>query len=367
MDVPYFDLRAQYAELRGEILAALDGVCRNASFCLGEEVSAFEREFAAYCEVRHCVAVNSGTSALHLALLAIGVGPGDEVVTTPNTFIATAEAISYTGATPVFADIDPATGNVDPQKLDAAITPRTKAIVPVHLYGRPAAMEALTAIARRHNLAVIEDACQAHGALHRGRRVGSLGRAAAFSFYPPKNLGAYGEGGALVTSDEAIAKFAVAMRDHGQARRYYHESIGYNYRMDGFQGAVLRIKLRRLGQWTARRRELARLYRRQLSTARLEMPSDDPEDESVYHLMVIYVDRRDEVREQLKARGVHTAIHYPVPIHLQKAYGHLGYAAGSFPATERACARALSLPFFPEITDKQVEYVCGALREVVGK
>ncbi len=366
MDVPYFDLREQYAALREEILAALDRVCRKAAFCLGEEVAAFESEFASYCGVKHCVALNSGTSALHLALLAAGVGPGDEVITTPNTFIATAEAIAYTGARPVFADIDPATANLDPKKVPAAITSRTKAILPVHLYGRPADLDALGETARRHNLPVLEDACQAHGARYRGRRIGGIGRAAAFSFYPPKNLGAYGEGGALVTNDDGVAQFARAMRNHGETRRYEHSWIGYNYRMDGFQGAVLRVKLRRLDQWTARRRELAGLYCRRLAGARVELLRDDPESENAYHLFVVYLENRDAVRAQLEARSVHTAIHYPIPVHLQKACAGLGYPLGSFPEAERACARVLSLPFFPEMTNEQAEYVAAVLAETVG-
>jgi dTDP-4-amino-4,6-dideoxygalactose transaminase len=366
MKVPYIDLRAQYASLRDEILAALDAVCRKGAFILGEEVAIFECEFAAYCETKHCVALNSGTSALHLALRAAGVGSGDEVITSANTFIATAEAISYTGARPVFVDIDPRTANLDPQLLPAAITPRTKAVIPVHLYGRPANPNPILEIATRGGLAVIEDACQAHGARYRGKRVGGFGRAAAFSFYPTKNLGAYGEGGALTTNDDAVAEFARALRSHGECRRYFHDFVGYNYRMDAFQGAVLRVKLRRLEVWTARRRELAALYRRLLSGARVDIPEDDPHSECVYHLFVVYVENRDTVRTQLESRGIHTAIHYPLPIHLQKAYRDLGYKPGSFPRTERACERALSLPFFPEMSNEQVEYVAAVLSEIVG-
>lgn len=364
MNVPYFDLKNQYAILREEILAALDGVCRNASFILGEEVAQFEQEFAAYCEARYCVAVNSGTSALHLALLGVGVGPGDEVITTANTFIATAEAISYTGAQPVFVDIDPATANISPDRIEKAITSRTKAILPVHLYGRPVEFAAIAEIAERHKLTVIEDACQAHGARYYGRRVGSLGRAAAFSFYPGKNLGAYGEGGALVTNDEAIARMARTLRDHGQARRYFHDLIGYNYRMDGFQGAVLRVKLRRLNEWTAKRRQLAALYRQLLAKAPVDLPQDDPHSESVYHLFVAYTDRRDEVRSQLEHQGVQTAIHYPRPVHLQVPYAELGYRPGSLPHTESASARCLSMPLYPELSSDQVRYAAEALTRV---
>lgn len=367
MNVPYFDLKMQYAELREELREALDRVCRNASYILGEEVVKFEQEFAAYCGVKHCVALNTGTSALHLALLAAGIGPGDEVLTTSNTFIATTEAISYTGATPVFVDIDPATANLDPKRLEQAVTPRTRAVIPVHLYGRPADLDPILDLARRHRLAVIEDACQAHGARYRGRRVGGFGRAAAFSFYPGKNLGAYGEGGALTTDDDGIAQFARQMRDHGQATRYYHDAVGYNYRMDGFQGAVLRVKLKHLDRWTARRQQISALYRERLGAARIEFPQDDPRDESVYHLFVAYADHRDAVRATLEERGVQTAIHYPVPVHLQKAYQSLGHARGSFPHTERACDRVFSMPLFPEMTDRQAEYAAQTLVEVVAR
>ena len=364
MLVPYFDLKKQYSGLRDEIMQALDRACSNASFILGEEVSGFEKEFAAYCEVEHCVALNSGTSALHLALLALGAKPHDEVITTPNTFIATAEAICYAGAKPVFVDIDPKTGNLDPALIEKAITERTKVILPVHLYGRPADMEPILEIARKRNVAVIEDACQAHGARYRGRRVGSIGHAAAFSFYPSKNLSAYGEGGALMTNDAAIAERARSLRNHGQSGPYTHERIGYNYRMEGFQGAVLRVKLKRLEQWNARRKEFATLYRSLLEGAEVEIPADDPRDERVHHLFVVYVERRDAVRAALEARGVHTAIHYPCPVHLQPAFAFLGYRPGSFPQAERACERVLSMPFFPELSDEQVRYAAEKLAEV---
>jgi dTDP-4-amino-4,6-dideoxygalactose transaminase len=365
MNVPYFDLKGQYAEIREEILAALDRVCRNASFVLGEEVAQFEQEFAAYCDAKYCVALNSGTSALHLALLGAGVGPGDEVITTGNTFIATAEAVSYTGAQPVFVDIDPGTANIDPSRIEQAMTRRTKVILPVHLYGRPADMAPIAEIASRHKLTVIEDCCQAHGARYRGRRVGGLSRAAAFSFYPGKNLGAYGEGGVLVTNDEQIAQLARTLRDHGQTRRYFHDLVGYNYRMDGFQGAVLRVKLRRLNQWTAKRRELAGLYRELLAGSPVALPQDDPASESVYHLFVAYTDSRDEVRARLEARGVHTAIHYPRPVHLQKPYAELGYRPGSLPHTERASECCFSMPLFPELSAEQVRYAAETLISVV--
>jgi dTDP-4-amino-4,6-dideoxygalactose transaminase len=367
MIVPYFDLKAQYAALREEVLAALDRVGSGAAFVLGEEVQEFEREFAAYCGVKHCVAVNSGTSALHLALLAVGVQAGDEVITVPNSFIATAEAISYTGAKPVFVDIDPRTANIDPGKIAAAVTPRARAILPVHLYGLAAEMDAILEIAAPRKLAVIEDACQAHGARYHGKRVGSIGNVAAFSFYPTKNLGAYGEGGALTTNDDGLAAQARALRSHGESQRYFHDVIGYNYRMEGFQGAVLRVKLSRLERWNARRHELADIYRRTLAGARVELQDAGPSGERVDHLLVVYVADRDAVRTRLEERGVHTAVHYPLPIHLQKPYQALGYRRGDFPHAESACERVISLPLYPEMTDEQAAYAAKTLREIVGE
>lgn len=367
MKVPVLDLKAEYAQLRDEILPALDGVCHNSSFVLGAEVEAFEREFADFCGTRYCVALSSGTAALHLGLLALGVQADDEVITTPNTFLATAEAITYCGAVPVFVDIDPATGNLDPKLIERAITPRTRAILPVHLYGRPADMEPIREIAARHNIRILEDAAQAHGARYRGRRAGALANAGVFSFYPTKNLGAYGEGGALTTDDDRIAKFARAARNHGQTSRYEHEFVGYNYRMQGFQGAVLRIKLRHLYAWTARRQEIAREYRRLLASARVEMPVDDPRDECVYHQFVIYVSNRNAAIAQLAEREIETAVHYPKPIHLQPAYSSLGCPRGTFPRAELACERVLSLPVHPGLTKEQVEYVARSVREVVGE
>jgi dTDP-4-amino-4,6-dideoxygalactose transaminase len=359
--------RSQYAELRDEILAALDRVCQTSAFVQGEEVEAFEKEFAEFCGTKHCVALSSGTAALHLGLLALGVQPGDEVITTPNTFLATAEAITYCGAQPVLVDIDPATANIDPNLIERALTRCTRAILPVHLYGRPADMDAIRAIATQHKLRVLEDAAQAHGARYRGRRVGGLVDAAAFSFYPTKNLGAYGEGGALATDDDLVAQFARAARSHGQTARYDHEFVGYNYRMQGFQGAVLRIKLRYLNAWTEKRRAIAQEYRRVLANARVELPVDDPRDECVYHQFVIYVNSRCSVISKLADRGIATSVHYPKPVHLQPAYLSLGDPVGSYPLAERACDRVLSLPLFPSMTAEQVSYVANSVLEVVGK
>jgi dTDP-4-amino-4,6-dideoxygalactose transaminase len=367
MIVPYADLKGQYATLREEILAALDRVGGKAAFILGEEVQEFEREFAAFCEVKHCVAVNSGTSALHLALLGAGVQAGDEVITTSNTFIATAEAISYTGAKPVFVDIDPRTANIDVTQIAAAVSPSTRAILPVHLYGLAAEMDPILEIAAQHGLAVIEDACQAHGARYHGKRVGGIGNAAAFSFYPAKNLGAYGEGGALTTNDDALAVKARTLRSHGESRRYFHDAIGYNYRMDGFQGAVLRVKLPRLEHWNARRKELAGIYRRTLDGARVELQSEGDPGERVDHLFVVYVSGRDAIRARLEERGVQTGVHYPVPIHLQKPYQALGYQRGDLPHAESACERVLSMPLYPEMSDEQARYAANMLREIVGE
>jgi len=367
MKVPLLDLKAEYADLREEILDALDSVSRESAFVLGREVEAFEREFAEYCGTKHCIGLSSGTAALHVGLLALGVQSNDEVITTPNTFLATAEAITYCGAVPVFVDIDPATGNIDAKLLERAITSRTRAILPVHLYGRPADMNAIHEVASRHNLRVLEDAAQAHGALYQGHRVGGIGHAGAFSFYPTKNLGGYGEAGALTTNDDRVAKFARAARSHGQTARYEHEFVGYNYRMQGFQAAVLRIKLRRLYGWTARRREIATEYRRLLANTRAELPVDDPRDECVYHQFAIYVKNRNALIQHLALREIETAVHYPKPIHLQPAYSSLGYPVGAFPHAERACERVLSLPVFPAMTSTQVAYVADSVKEVVGQ
>jgi dTDP-4-amino-4,6-dideoxygalactose transaminase len=366
MKVPMLDLKAEYAALKDEILPSLERVCQKAAFVLGEEVEAFEREFASYCGAKHCVGVNSGTAALHLGLLALGVGPNDEVLTSANSFLATAEAITYCGAKPVFVDIDPETANLDAKLLERAITSRTRAILPVHLYGRPADMDAIRKIAQQLHLGVLEDAAQAHGACYRGRRIGGDGPA-AFSFYPTKNLGAYGEGGALTTNDDGMAQFARRARTHGQTARYEHAFIGFNYRMHGFEGAVLQAKLRHLEEWNARRREIAAEYRRLLSEARVELAVDDARDRPVFHQFVIFVDDRDQAAAQLAVRGIETAVHYPKPLHLQAAYAWLGHGAGDFPHSERACARVLSLPCFPGLTDEQVRYVAAAVLEVAGR
>lgn len=361
--VPFVDLRAQYRAIRGEIKEALDRVLDSGSFVLGEEVAAFEREFADYCQAEHAVAVNSGTSALHVALLAAGVGPGDEVITTPFTFVATAAAIIYAGARPVLVDIDPRTFNIDVTKIEAAVTARTKAILPVHLYGQPADMDPIIEIAKRRKLVVIEDACQAHGAEYKGRRVGSIGDIGCFSFYPGKNLGAYGEGGIAVTNNETYARTMAMLRDWGQEKKYHHLLKGYNYRMDAFQGAVLRVKLRHLDDWTHARRACAGRYDGLLADSPIETPQTMPDRRHVYHIYAVRVKNRDALQQWLAAQGIHAGIHYPVPVHLEPAYRDLGYQEGDFPEAEKATREVLSLPLFPEMTVKQQGVVVAALRD----
>ena len=362
--IPLVDLRAQYHSIKGEIDAAVLRVLDSAQFILGPDVVAFERGFAAYCGAAEAVAMNSGTSALHLALLAAGVGPGDEVITVPFTFVATVASIVYTGATPVLVDVEPATLTMDPRALDAAITPRTKAIMPVHLYGQPADMAPILDVARRRGLVVIEDAAQAHGAEYQGRRCGSLGHIAAFSFYPGKNLGAYGEGGAAVTDDPALAKTMRMLRDWGAEQKYEHRLKGYNYRMDGIQGAILGVKLRHMERWTEARRSRAAMYDRALAGADVRLPHVRPGVRHVFHVYTVRTADRDGYAAALKAEGIATGIHYPVPVHLQPAHADLGYGPGSFPEAERAAAEVLSLPIFPEMTDEQVQTVAAAVRGV---
>jgi dTDP-4-amino-4,6-dideoxygalactose transaminase len=362
--VPYLDLQAQYRPLRSEVLNALEEICESTSFAQGRATSEFEAKFAAYCGVDHCVSLNSGTSALHLALRCLNIGPGDEVVTVSLTFIATAWAISYVGATPVFVDIDPVRRTLNPDNLEAAITSRTKAIIPVHLYGMPAEMDRIMAIAERHGLPVIEDAAQAHGAKYRGRRVGQFGQIACFSFYPGKNLGAYGEGGALITNDASIAQRARSLRDHAQSEKYLHDEIGYNYRMDSFQGAVLSIKLKHLDEWNTARNDVAQLYTELLKDSSYKLPTHVSDSECVWHCYVIETPERERVRSALHDVGIQSAVHYPVPIHLQKAYAHLGYRTGDLPATEALCEHCLSLPIYPELSREKISRVASVLLDL---
>jgi len=360
--IPFLDLKAQYASISDDINRAVRRVLESTQFVLGPEVAAFEEEFAAFSGARHGIAVNSGTSALHLALLAAGVGPGDEVITIPFTFVATVQAIRYTGATPVFVDIDPRTFTMDPAAVEAAITPRTKAIVPVHLYGHPADMDPIVACAKRHGLAVIEDACQAHAAHYKGRPVGSLGDYACFSFYPGKNLGAYGEGGMVVTSDPARAEQMRRLRDWGQSERYHHVVQGFNYRMEGLQGAILRVKLRHLEAWTEARRENAARYTVRLADSNVAVPFARPDCRHVFHVYAVRTDDRASLQARLQAEGVQTGLHYPIPVHLQPAHRDLGYCDGQFPESESAAKQVLSLPMYPELTDAQIDAVCAAVK-----
>lgn len=362
--IPYLDLPAEYRTLRSEVLTALEEICESTSFAQGQATADFEVKFAAYCGVDHCVSLNSGTSALHLALRSLDVGPGDEVVTVSMTFIATAWAISYVGATPVFVDIDPVRRTLNPDKLEAAITSRTKAIIPVHLYGMPAEMDRIMAVAERHRLPVVEDAAQAHGAKYRGRRVGQFGQIACFSFYPSKNLGAYGEGGALITNDASIAQRARSLRDHAQSQKYLHDEIGYNYRMDSFQGAVLAIKLKHLDDWNNARIDCARQYAELLKASSYKLPAQISDSECVWHCYVIETPERDRVRAALQEAGIQSAVHYPVPIHLQKAYAQLGYRSGDLPVTEALCERCLSLPIYPELSKEKISRVASVLLDL---
>jgi len=342
-------------------MSALEDICESTSFAQGPPTSEFEAKFAAYCGVDHCVSLNSGTSALHLALRCLDVGPGDEVVTVAMTFIATAWAISYVGATPVFVDIDSVRRTLNPDNLEAAITSRTKAIIPVHLYGMPAEMDRIMEIAARRGVPVIEDAAQAHGARYRRRRVGQFGHIACFSFYPGKNLGAYGEGGALVTKDASIAQRARSLRDHAQSQKYLHDEIGYNYRMDSFQGAVLSIKLKHLDEWNAARMECARHYAELLKDSSYKLPAHISDSECVWHCYVIETPERDRVRSALQDVGIQSAVHYPVPIHRQKVYAHLGYRSGDLPVTEALCEHCLSLPIYPELSKEKISRVASVL------
>jgi dTDP-4-amino-4,6-dideoxygalactose transaminase len=361
--VPFVDLGAQHRQLETELQAAVQRVFQRSSFILGPEVERFEVEFASYLNATSCVAVSSGTAALHLVLHALEIGPGDEVITVPNTFIATAEAISAVGAKPVFVDVDPIAYTMDPTQVERAITARTRALLPVHLYGQPADMDALLEIAHGRNLAVLEDACQAHGAEYKGRKAGTLGTAGCFSFYPSKNLGACGEGGAVVTSDAKLAERIRLLRNHGSVSKYQHRFPGYNFRMEGLQGAVLAVKLHHLDEWNHRRRMLAEHYNRLLAGSAVIAPAEMPYARHVYHLYVIQADDRETLRRQLAEEGIETGLHYPIPLHLQEAYRSLGYRRGDFPVSERLAERALSLPMYPDLTFEAVEHVASPILE----
>lgn len=359
--IPFLDLKAQYSSIKDEINAAVTKVLESSQFVLGEEVSAFEQEFSAYCDADYGIAVNTGTSALHLALLAAGVGTGDEVITVPFTFVATVAAICYTGARPVFVDIDPDFYTIDVTQIEKAITERTKAILPVHLYGQPAEMEAILKIARRYNLIVIEDAAQAHGAHYKGQKVGGIGDLGCFSFYPGKNLGAYGEGGIIITNNPEYAQVIRMLRDWGQENKYHHVLKGYNYRMDAIQGAILRVKLRYLEQWTEARRTHAALYDKFLADFGFMTPPVGDHNRHVYHIYAVRSPQREQLKQKLHEQGIHTGIHYPIPIHLLTAYSDLGYQWGDFPHSEQAANEVLSLPMYPELTPAQIKTVAQSI------
>jgi len=364
MQIPFVNLKAQYETLKDEVAEAIRGILDSARFIGGDAVALFEKDFAAYCQVRYARGVANGTDALHLALRALGIGHGDEVITTANTFIATAAAIVATGARPVFVDIDPDTHTIDPTMIERALTSHTRAIIPVHIFGQPAEMDAIKEIARRRAIYVIEDAAQAHGAEYQGVRTGALGDIACFSFYPAKNLGCYGDGGAITTNTSAIAERIARLRDHGRTTHYTHAEIGFNSRLDALQAAVLRVKLRRLDDWNASRRRAAQWYAAELAQSGIKTPFVRQGSAHVYHLYVIETDKRDSMQSKLEEAGVETGIHYPLPLHLQPAFHYLGYKRGDLPCCEATAARLLSLPMFPELGRDQVRRIGTVARAV---
>jgi dTDP-4-amino-4,6-dideoxygalactose transaminase len=361
--IAFVDLQSQYREVKGEVDRVIASILERGAYVGGREVEDFERWFADYCGVTHALGVSSGTTALELALRALGIGPGDEVVTVSHTFITSVAAITATGATPVLIDVDPQTGNMDPARLAAAITPKTKAVMPVHLYGHPADLDAIAAIAKRHGVPVIEDAAQAHGARYRGRRVGSLGTVACFSFYPTKNLGAFGDGGLITTSDDEIAKQVRLLRDHGRISKYEHAIVGQTARLDTIQAGVLRVQADRLDAWNARRRQVASWYRHHLAHTPLTLPTESTDAEPVYHLYAVRTPRRDALRDHLTSRQIGVGVHYPIPVHLQPAYRHLRYSQGSLPVSEQFASEQLSLPMHPFLDEAAVVHVAQAIIE----
>jgi dTDP-4-amino-4,6-dideoxygalactose transaminase len=377
MNVPFLDLKAQYLSIKDEIQSALNKVLDQTAFAGGPFVTQFEKEFAEFCQIDHCVGVGSGTDALWLALLALGVGPGDEVITVPDTFIATAEAITYCGATPVFVDVDEKTYNLDPNRLEDYLKTQNsklktknqlKAIIPVHLFGQTADMDPILEIAKKYGLSVVEDACQAHGALYKGKTAGSMGAAGCFSFYPGKNLGAYGEAGAVITNNAELAIKMRTIRDHGQEKKYYHGCIGWNARMDGFQGAILSVKLKYLPSWNDGRRKNAALYSSLLNGSDAIIPPKEMDyAKHVYHIYAIRTKNRDELIAKLGEKGVNCGIHYPVPIHLQNAYQSLGLKMGSFPVAEKVASEFVSLPMFAELTEEQIRYTADMVKALASK
>jgi len=364
--IPFLDLHRQYFMIKSEIQEAIERVMQQSAFSGGAFVEQFEKEFADYCGIPHAVAVNSGTSALHLAMRALGIKDGDEVIIPANTFIATAWGVSHAGAIPVFVDCDAETWNIDAKKIEEKITPKTKAVIGVHLYGQPCDVSALLSISKNHKLHFVEDAAQAHGAKHDGKKAGTFGEMACFSFYPGKNLGAYGEGGAVTTNNEAFAARIKTLRNQGSLVKYYHDEVGYNERMDGIQGAVLSVKLKHLDKWNSRRQQIAKRYREGIVNAAIKMQQPQQDAESVYHLFVITVENREAWMKHLNERNIFPGMHYPLPCHLQKAYSHLGYKKGDFPNAEYLSERCLSLPMYPELTDDEAQQVIEAVNEFKG-
>lgn len=363
MKVPFIDLHANYLSVKEEVMLQLNDVLDNSAYILGKKVQDFENEFAKAHEVKFCSGLSSGTDANHLALWALGIKAGDEVIMPANTFIATAWGATLCGATPVFVDCEKESYNMDPSLIESKITAKTKAIVAVHLYGQPADIDPIRAIAKKHNLFFLEDAAQAHLAEYKGKKIGGLSDIASFSFYPGKNLGAYGEGGAITTNDQQLAEKCMLIRNHGAAQKYSHEVLGHNYRMEGLQGAVLGVKLKYLSKWTDQRRKVAAKYKELLSGfEEITLPSEMPYAKHVYHLFVIQVPNRDELQKELSEKNVATGLHYPIPLHLQKCFGNLGYRKGDFPVSERLANRCISLPMYPEMTDEQISFVANQVR-----
>lgn len=363
MQIPFVDLKVQYESIKSEIDAAIQGVLDSSSFVLGKSVVEFEHAFAKAHKIGHCVGTSSGTDGNHLALWALGIGPGDEVILPANTFIATAWGATLCGATPVFVDCEPMSYNIDPAKIEAKISPKTKAIVAVHLYGQSADIDALLQIAERHNIHLVEDCAQAHFAEYKGKRVGGFGTTSSFSFYPGKNLGAYGEAGAAATNDPELANKFRLFRDHGSVQKYSHDTYGHNYRMEGIQGAVLGVKLKYLEEWTDKRRRVASMYGKLLNgVGDIVLPKEMPYAKHVYHLYVIQTSNRDRMQKYLQERGISAGLHYPSPLHVQKCFAHLGYKDGDFPVTEKLSRQCLSLPMYPELSDEQIRYVCAGVR-----
>ncbi len=363
MKVPYLDLQAQYQSIKAEVDQAIASVLDNSAYVLGSSVSVFEADFAKYCQTTVSIGVNNGTNALLLALKAMGIGPGDEVITAANTFIATAAAIAHSGAKPVLVDVDPISRNIDPQLIKMAMSKKTKVILPVHLYGRMADMDRIIAISEEYGLQILEDSAQAQGAEYKGRRAGSIGLMGAFSFYPGKNLGAFGEAGGITTSDVELADKVRMLRDHGSSKKYHHDLLGYNARMEGIQGAVLGVKLKYLDRWNKARNQVADWYDQELAGLPLRLPNRDDEYSQVFHVYVIETEYREQLQAYLSEHGIPTIIHYPIPIHLQKAFSFLDYRAGDFPITEKLSNEILSLPIFPEMTHEMVQEVSSEIRQ----